>query len=307
MNQDSDRPTIRPIRPSDLISLVEAYHESYPQSPKGVSELGRDLLGAKWPDSLVQVIAEAGRPLGFGQAWRIPGLDRYYELSGCIIPMARNRGLGSRLMESILMELKGKGARMLTYVAKSEQDPGSSFLLRRGFSIEHQERIMELDGAVDILVEAAWPAHFSIVTYPIERATVIFGDLYSQIFRDLPWYQPYENEEQVANELADPADLLFLRWKNEDIGFCWTRQKDRTLGEIEPIGLLKNYRGNGLGKSLLLEGILLHQAQGISRIQIAAWEENQTAINLYRSCGFKRIQTIRHIGIDLQSKIKMSY
>ena len=303
MIQDGDSPNIRPLRPSDLDTLVELYNNCTPHSPKSVSDFSKDLLGSEWPDGLVRVILAGKNAAGFAHVVRIPGLDRYYELNGCIRPGVRNQGLGSRLLESILKELQSKGAKVATFVSKSERDPGASFLLKKGFSIEHQEWIMGLDLTADTHLSAAWPPDYSAVSYSKEEAIATFRELYDQIFADFPWYQPYESEQQVARELADPANLLFLRGNNMSLGFCWTRQRDITTGEIEPIGLLKKYRRKGLGKNLLLESLFRLKKQGTTRIEIGTWEENQPAIALYRRTGFKRIQTVKHLGFHLQSNI----
>jgi mycothiol synthase len=151
------------------------------------------------------------------------------------------------------------------------------------------------------------PGNFSFGTYPESEAISIFRDLYEQTFKDLRWYQPYDSEERVAEELADPADILFLRRVQEDVGFCWLRHINRQIGEIEPIGLVKRLRRKGLGKGLLLEGVLRLQLRGVSRVQIGVWRENVAAINLYRKVGFRRVQTITHLGIELHSNINMSY
>jgi mycothiol synthase len=307
MNKDSDHPGIRTLRATDLSSLVETYNASFSRSPKNIRELASCLLKAKWPESQVRVITIGSEPVGYAKAMRVPGLDQHYELQGCINPRFRHQGLGSSLLASVLKELRDSGVKKITYVVNTEPEPGLAFLLKRGFSIEHKEWIMELVNFSYLAEKAVLPGNFTLGTYLESEAISIFRDLYEQTFKDLPWYQPYESEEQVAEELVDPADILFLRCVQEDVGFCWLRQRNRQIGEIEPIGLVKRLRRKGLGKGLLLAGLLRLQLRGASRVQIGVWRENVAGINLYRKVGFRRVQTITHLGIDLHSNLYMSY
>lgn len=307
MNKDRDQQGIRPLRATDMSSLVESYNASFSRSTKNIRELTSSLLRAKWPESQVRVITIGGEPVGYIQAMRVPGLDQHYELQGCIHPKFRHRGLGSSLLASVKKELQGRGVKKITYVVDTESDPGQAFLLKRGFSIEHQEWMMELVDFSNLPEKDALPGNFTLGTYPESEAISIFRDLYEQIFKDLPWYQPYESEEQVAEELVDPGDILFLRLVQDNVGFCWLRQRNHQTGEIEPIGLVKRLRRKGLGKDLLLEGLLRLQLRGISRVQIGVWRDNVAGINLYRKVGFRRVQKITHLGIELNSNLKMSY
>jgi ribosomal protein S18 acetylase RimI-like enzyme len=307
MNKDRDLPGIRPLRATDLSSLVETYNASFSRSTKNIRELASCLLGAKWPESQVRVITIGSEPVGYAKAMCVPGLDQHYELRGCINPRFRHQGLGSSLLASVMKELQDSGVKKITYVVNTEPDPGSAFLLKRGFSIEHQEWIMELVDFSILSEKAALPGNFSLSSYPVSEAISIFRELYEQTFKELPWYQPYESEEQVAEELVDPEDILFLRHFQEDVGFCWLRQRNREIGEIEPIGLVKRLRRKGLGKGLLREGVLRLQLRGVSRVQIGVWRDNVAGIKLYREVGFRRVQTITHLGIELLSNINMSY
>jgi mycothiol synthase len=289
-----------------MISLVETYNASFSRSAKNLRELTSCLLGAKWPESQVRVITIGTEPVGYAQVIRVPGLDQHYELQGCIHPRFRHQGLGSRLLASVLKELQDSGVKKITYVVNTESDPGPAFLLKRGFSIEHQEWMMELVDCSNLTEKAALPGNFTLGSYPESEAISIFRDLYDQAFKDLPWYQPYESEEQVAEELVEPADILFLRRVQENVGFCWLRQRNRKIGEIEPIGLVKRLRRKGLGEAILLAGVLRLQLRGVSRVQIGVWRENVAGINLYRKVGFRRVQTITHLGIELHSNTNMS-
>lgn len=54
------------------------------------------------------------------------------------------------------------------------------------------------------------------------------------------------------------------------------------------MGVHPNYRGRGLGKRLLLACISKAWSQGLTRIELEARADNQRAISLYTSVGFKQ-------------------
>jgi ribosomal protein S18 acetylase RimI-like enzyme len=62
-----------------------------------------------------------------------------------------------------------------------------------------------------------------------------------------------------------------------------------TLG----MGVLAPYRGKGLGKKLLLATISKAQSNGITRILLQARADNEVAIKLYESVGFKHEAVIQ--------------
>lgn len=63
-----------------------------------------------------------------------------------------------------------------------------------------------------------------------------------------------------------------------------------TLG----MGVLPGYRGQGLGKRLLMACIQKAKTKGITRIQLQVRADNNAAIKLYESAGFKHEASIRH-------------
>jgi ribosomal protein S18 acetylase RimI-like enzyme len=60
------------------------------------------------------------------------------------------------------------------------------------------------------------------------------------------------------------------------------------------MGLLPAWRGQGLGRSLLLACITKAQAQGITRITLQARADNTAAIRLYESVGFQHEARLRN-------------
>ncbi len=60
------------------------------------------------------------------------------------------------------------------------------------------------------------------------------------------------------------------------------------------MGLLKQFRGQGLG-SQLLNKVLVHAKDiGLEKVELTVYTNNTAAIQLYKKCGFTEIGVIKH-------------
>jgi ribosomal protein S18 acetylase RimI-like enzyme len=69
---------------------------------------------------------------------------------------------------------------------------------------------------------------------------------------------------------------------------CWYDPESRT-GLFEPVGTRPAYRGQGIGKAVIREGLRRLQAHGARLAIVLTNEGNTTAIRLYQSAGFRII------------------
>ncbi len=60
----------------------------------------------------------------------------------------------------------------------------------------------------------------------------------------------------------------------------------RRNGRITDLVVDADYRGQGVGRTLIEEALARFKHKGVPRVKIAAVSDNQTAIGLYRSIGF---------------------
>jgi mycothiol synthase len=288
---------IRPFLPSDSITLAQCRNVAFPAeqlTPKAFEHLlesVHDFQGQSW------VIEANGHPVGYATATPVPGLDNVFDLQGCIDPARRRRGLGSRLLQHVLEALRRRGARQVSRAAESPDDPAARFLLKRGFFIEHVEARMHQD-RLDELEASAIPPGFHLQSFHKSKAIEHFLRLYEIAFGGHPWHQPYQGKGEVAAELADAADLLFLCKGQEPIGFLWMRWPAIDVAEIEPLGIAPAYQGRGLARPFLLAGMLHAADQGATKVTLGIWENNKVAMQLYRSLGFRRTRTVTYLAFD---------
>ena len=64
------------------------------------------------------------------------------------------------------------------------------------------------------------------------------------------------------------------------------------IGAIQNLGVIPSYRGIGLGRALVHRALAGFQEAGLSRAYLEVTAENNAAVQLYRSLGFRRAKTL---------------
>lgn len=103
--------------------------------------------------------------------------------------------------------------------------------------------------------------------------------------------------EIVSQKSFLPAATFLLAKRPNRSGFtedCGTIQGlglSGDSGSIQNVGVLPQYRGYGLGRSLVAAALHGFRRVGVQRVYLEATAENLPAIQLYRSLGFRLIRT----------------
>jgi mycothiol synthase len=99
--------------------------------------------------------------------------------------------------------------------------------------------------------------------------------------------------ERTALPDFSPEDIILCFDGATLIGHCWTRVAHRGSGPCEArgrifmLGVDRDYRARGVGRHLLLAGLLHLKAQGIQEVELTVDSQNKAALVLYKSVGFK--------------------
>jgi ribosomal protein S18 acetylase RimI-like enzyme len=85
-----------------------------------------------------------------------------------------------------------------------------------------------------------------------------------------------------------------MKSSSEIAAYIWTHDFSsrlnsswRTKGRIHMVGVLPEYRGQGLGKKVLVSGIQALQKKGSEVIELTVDKDNAPACSLYSTLGFK--------------------
>ena len=234
--------------------------------------------------------------VGYMAVAPLPGLTNIYEIDGGIIPDKRRQGLGSRLFQQVIIDLRRLTTDpiQLSYCIAEPNSPVAHFLHHHAFFTEHEELLLTMsDGTLAVSDESVAIRHY---LWP--DAIRHFLALYEQSFSAHAWYQPFSVDEMEMT-LDDPHDILFLQDDDTPIGFAWLRLHENGVGEIEPIGVLPAYQGQGNGRCLLIHAIQTLQKRGARQITLGVWANNQPALHLYQSLGFQHTQTLTYLARNL--------
>ncbi|MCH8988543.1 MAG: GNAT family N-acetyltransferase [Chloroflexi bacterium] len=103
-------------------------------------------------------------------------------------------------------------------------------------------------------------------------------------------------EEQIEYRTHMPntskAGILFLFEGDSPAGYCWTvlvPAENGVRGMIGMIGVVPRYRGKGVSRHILQAGMKHLRSVGLAEIGLEVDGNNDPAVRLYTSTGFKKI------------------
>ena len=89
-----------------------------------------------------------------------------------------------------------------------------------------------------------------------------------------------------------------------DVGTIQGLAHTSMVGAIQNVGVIREHRGQGLGRALVLQCLHGFQAIGIPRVSLEVTADNQHAIELYKKVGFKIVRTMYR---ESEAKVPESY
>ncbi len=112
--------------------------------------------------------------------------------------------------------------------------------------------------------------------------------------------------EQIAyrSNMANTSHegILFLRRGDETAGHCWTciaPTATGVRGRIAMIGVVPDFRGQGLSRSILAAGMNYLVSLGAQDIVLEVDSGNTPAIRLYNSMGFQKVSDLHWYELSL--------
>jgi mycothiol synthase len=238
------------------------------------------------------------------QAWTVPGFDRaadarlesdgyadVHSLDESRVWINLRGRPSAALVDRAEQRALERGGRVLSgsWIAN---EAVLSELRRRGFTpIRHSFR-MSID-LEDDPPEPSWPEGVLLRTFEKGDAST-FYEAGNEAFADT-WEPIVPPFDEWAHWLVDtPAfdpELWFLADSDTGVaGFaiCKVHPGDAELGWIQILGVRKPWRGQGVGRALLLTAFRVFRARGLTRASLGVDAENPTgATRLYESVGMR--------------------
>jgi mycothiol synthase len=139
------------------------------------------------------------------------------------------------------------------------------------------------------------PDGFVVHTFVPGQDEELLTDVRNRSFAEHYGSVPRTVEEMTyRTTLPDfhPDGLFFAFDGDKPAGFCYTsrdprewKRRGETVGHINLLGVVPEYRGRGLGRALLLQGVN-YLRQYVSLVELGVEGKNDNALALYESVGF---------------------
>lgn len=181
-----------------------------------------------------------------------------------------------------------------------EDDILCGHLLKCGFERSAEEVVYMTRILEDPIPEPPVPE--GVIVRPVAgtaevaaRATAQYGAFESKI--------PFERYVQrflgfMRSPVYDHELNIVAAFPDGRIGsFCivWTDPVNH-VGLFEPVGTHPVFRGRGLGKAVMLEGLRCLQKRGMQTAIVCTNEDNLPAVKLYKSVGFTTVD--KHLTFE---------
>lgn len=220
-----------------------------------------------------------------------------------IVPEFRGRGVEERLVKAAMDELKRREMEAVQAWAHYKRTDRIQLWEKLGFKLVRVFSMMEMNlinipsnigENMDVMIE---PLRINV-----EKDIELLNWLDDEAFKEHFDYRPNTIEETRYWLLHDPyvkeKEYLFSFFNGEPVGYIgvgvdkkYNVEKDVKSGVILDIGVLKPYRRRGTGTRLMLEGLAMLEAKGMTKAMLGVDDFNPTkAMKLYEKVGFKAIK-----------------
>lgn len=228
---------------------------------------------------------------------------------GCVHPAYRRRGIGTQLVraaEARFVEWARpdqpgeKAAFIQRYILDS--NPGEVALaLSAGFtelrasyrmSITLDQPLSPVSLPDGFALRPFAPAEHIHVVYETDQEAFLDGGGQAVRLSYDDWYQHYVDPKRYNPDLwlvawaGDQVAGVCINqpWGEDDPGLCW----------VGRLGVLRPWRGRGLGSALLRQAFYVAQQQGYERAALGVRADSSTAIALYTRAGMEVYSRYAH-------------
>lgn len=223
-----------------------------------------------------------------GAATLFAPMKEEVELSACVLPEFRRRGLYSGLLAQVRLNVAGRGVRRILSVADRASASGVSMLKAQGLSIHHSEYSMRFCGPRP---ELGGP--------PLELRAATMADMDALASMGASGFgdAPDEARSFIAAHLESPDREQFIALSGapgvaSPVAMVSLGRASGGETSINGLCVTPSRRGEGFGRAVMraLLGLLLSRGEGPIVLDVDS--ENEIAHRLYLSLGFKETQVV---------------
>jgi mycothiol synthase len=258
-------------------------------------------------DAFLAVVA--GEPVGYGRVVLSEGEEfSRFEAYGTVAPRRRGQGIGMKILaecERRAVARIGEAAATTVYLQahadRSQQDVAELYAC---FGLKPVRYFFQMvyDGA-EMRTGPAYPPGYGVRNFVWDQDEETMWRVTNAAFQDHWGYTEDLLEEWLHwfdGDYFDPTlAFLGLDPAGRPVGLCLctiyperNERLGREQGVVDVLGVLREHRGKGLGRALLLQGMRALQCRGCTHLTLGVDSESPTgAVRLYESVGFREWRT----------------
>jgi len=213
------------------------------------------------------------------------------EISGMVHPLHRHSGIFSKLLKRASDECRQRGIKSLLFICERNSSSGLAFVKAYHAGYDHSENKMEIPGDTEPL-----ELHSSVILRPAG------SEDFNMLARmDAISYGETEEESRVyynEDHLISTDELFVSVLDGIDIGkvrLCKENEDVLIFGFV----IQPEYRGKGYGRATLGRAVNAALEHKPKRVMLEVDCVNDTALSLYKSCGFKTLTTFDYYRLPL--------
>lgn len=202
------------------------------------------------------------------------------ELAGTVDPDHRRRGIGSALLGEALRLCAERAAQRVLLVVPRGSTGGHALARARGGVLHHSEHALILEGE-----PADGPTDPSVTLRPATRAdTSAVAAMLTEAF---DWTPPdvIERQPDIHN-----GPMVVIEKDGEIVGHVRITL-DGSVGGVYGFVVEAARRGQGIGRDVLRRVCRQLRADGAERVALEVEVDNEHALGLYTSLGFRPVTT----------------
>lgn len=212
----------------------------------------------------------------------------HVELLALVHPDHRRTGIGRALLEAARAECRRRGLSEILLVSEESSFAGPSFAQVAGGRYRFSEHLLEFDPATVSLASAP-PDESMALREAVAGDAETVARLFSACFDD-----PEERRcSQISTWLRDPEQHVYLGWLDGQAVAVLRVASNGATADLNTFGVHPAFRGRGLGRQMLERVVRGLLGEGkTARIEVQT--DNENALSLYLSCGFRTVTTYRY-------------
>jgi GNAT superfamily N-acetyltransferase len=222
------------------------------------------------------------------------GLDVYVQPELQASPIARDMYIWAEEQAVHIARITGKSNIYALWISHDDEFLGEHFR-QRGFKLGrgmvHLTRSMDGPVAPARLQDGFVIRSCKGVPEVTARARAQYGAFQSKAMFD-HYLERFTNF--MHSPVYDPdLDIVAVAPDGQVGAFCivWTDPVNK-VGLFEPVGTHPDFHRKGLGRAVVLEGLLRLKKHGMKSAIVSTFEDNPPAIKLYESVGFQVVDKL---------------